>query len=309
MPNLPEYKKFPLMILILVFVLVGVVFLTEHFVPYSDTEDSISEIVSVESGELLENPFNTVKLLATAAVVYDTGTEEVIFERNAESQLPLASLTKLMTAVLAEEELPPNQIVRISRDALSTEGDSGFRNGERWLISELIDLTLLTSSNDGAEALASVIGSRNEYVEIMNQKSEKLGLAQTYFTNASGLDTSSLGSGSYGSAYDMARFFEYILDEHPTLLSATTEKVHTYYSLDGGVYQAENTNTELHTVPAIIASKTGFTDLAGGNLVVAYDLPFNRPVIVVVLGSTKEGRFTDVEQLAAAGRAYIGGEY
>jgi D-alanyl-D-alanine carboxypeptidase len=89
-------------------------------------------------------------------------------------------------------------------------------------------------------------------------------------------------------------------------MEATTYDSLQFSSLDGVAYLAENTNIIAKTVPGLLASKTGYTDLAGGNLAIAFDAGLAHPVIVVVLGSSQEGRFTDVEKLIAASVTKIG---
>lgn len=248
--------------------------------------------------------FGEVAVTAKAAYVYDVKTGETLFSKNAEIQLPLASLTKLMTALVAAETLEEDAVVTIGRKAILAEGDSGFTAGEKWRLADLIDFTLLTSSNDGAQALAAAAASDGEsFSDLMTERSKTIGLAQTYFTNASGLDQGT-ASGGYGSARDVAVLFSYILANHPGLLNETTRVATTVSSLSKE-YRAKNTNTEVGGIPGLIGSKTGFTDLAGGNLAVAFDTGLNHPVIVVALASTAEGRFEDVVALADAARDYL----
>ena len=133
----------------------------------------------------------------------------------------------------------------------------------------------------------------------MNAKARKLGLAQTYYLNATGLDGSEQVSGGYGSARDVAFLLAYIIKNAPHAISATRYSSVAVVSSQAS-YTAKNTNSSLPQIPGLIASKTGFTTLAGGNLAVVFDAGFNHPIAVVVLGSTREGRFRDVQKLVAA---------
>ena len=219
-----------------------------------------------------------------------------------------------MTALVAIEHASANDTLSINRHALLPEGDSGFRIGEKWNIKNMIDMTLVSSSNDGARALASVgsfpgenmdASTEERFVNAMNEKARKLGLAQTYFLNESGLDESASISGGYGSARDIGTLLSYVLQSHPNLMEATAYNSVSIQSSDG-VHTTQNTNKALDRIPGIVASKTGFTDLAGGNLAIALEAGPLRPIIVVVLGSTEEGRFDDVANLTNAAIVKIG---
>lgn len=199
---------------------------------------------TLEATILSDNPFENLSLDAKAVFVWDVNTEEVLFAKNAEAQLPLASLTKLMTALVAYETLPEDTVVVIDNTALQPPGDSGLFVSEKWRLEDLLDFTLLTSSNDGASALSAVAGSfkssapndsikNNEaFIRQMNQKARTLALTQTYFLNETGLDTSSAVGGGYGSARDIARLLEYIMFNAYELVRATRYHALELFSLD-----------------------------------------------------------------------------
>ncbi len=260
------------------------------------------------SEEQKTNPFDNISLEAKSAYVLDVKTGEVLFAKNEEAQLPLASVTKLMTALVSSEIAPAGILVTINDEDIKTEGDSGFSLGEKWSFKNLLDFTLVTSSNDGACALASVVNyldSNESFVDKMNDKAKDLGLAQTFYLNESGLDLNTSLSGAYGSAKDMALLMGYIIKNKPEILDATKYSDLKINSKEF-VHDAKNTNEVVDVIPGIVASKTGYTDLAGGNLAVAFDLSMGHPMVVVVLGSSVEGRFEDVLKLVDAS---IGGEY
>lgn len=209
--------------------------------------------------------FNNLNLEAKAVLVFDLVTDKPIFEFNSNVQLPLASLTKIMTVVMAEETKIKD-------------------------ISKLVDKTLMQSKNEAAIALAS---ANNNFVDLMNKKAEELSLNQTYFLNETGLDISKQTAGALGSANDVAKLITYALKNNQGLFEATLTDSYL------------NTNPFATTTTLLIASKTGLTDLAGGNLAIVFDAGFNHPVVSVVLGSSEKGRFTDTKKLIDATFKYL----
>lgn len=292
-------------------------YLSRFIIPDSPTESAALEqapavIEQVET--VFEDPFERVSIHGEAAYVWDVARQRALFKKNASAQLPLASLTKLMTAIVFEESVDIDTAeVAITLDAIRQEGEYGFNDGDTWSARRLLDYTLVTSSNDGAYALAAAAGASigqsdnpaETFIDAMNKKAEALGLSQTYFTNATGLDANEAKSGSYGSARDMAFLMEYIVRERSDLLSKTAEPVLELENTSGARYTATNTNRSVRSYPNLLGSKTGYTDLAGGNLVIAFDAGLNRPIIISVLHSTAEGRFEDVAALAAAAQEYV----
>jgi serine-type D-Ala-D-Ala carboxypeptidase (penicillin-binding protein 5/6) len=259
--------------------------------------------------EIQQNPFDGIVLEAKAAFVWDVKRQEVLYSLNEEAQLPLASLTKLMTAFTAAELLPKLTIVTIDETALAEEGDSGLYANEKWDLRDLLGFTLTVSSNDGASAIAGVASlfennyaeqsDRNKevFVSAMNRLAREIGLTQTYFVNETGLDKNESIGGAYGSARDIAILLEHILLKTPDITEATRYSTLEFLSLSDITHSATNTNESIHNIPGLIASKTGFTDLSGGNLAIAFDRSINHPIIISVLGSTPDGRFRDVEKL------------
>ena len=256
------------------------------------------------------NPFAELSLQAESVYVYDTVTKQSLFAKNEEAQLPLASVTKVMTALVASHA-PENTNVDV-REKDIADGSGGLAKGEKWNLKNLLNYTLVISSNSGASAIAGAAGSvfQDEYgyngesdgvfIKEMNKTAKDLGMAQTFYLNPSGLDVNEELSGAYGSAKDMATLFDYILKNKPSLLSATVNDVLRFNSENGVSHLAVNTNTIARSVPGLMASKTGYTTLANGNLVIAFDVGPMHPVIIAVLGSTQDGRFTDVQKLVDA---------
>jgi D-alanyl-D-alanine carboxypeptidase len=249
-----------------------------------------------------------------AAIVYDIKNKQIIFEKNADIQLPLASLTKLMTAFIAIENAPPTTIINIDKDALSAEGDSGLKLGDKWKLIDLVKVLLVNSSNDAARALANTLGSlrsykkelgRKNFVKLMNEKAYELNLNQTYFLNETGLDENNLLSGGYGSAKDVAILMAKLLEKYPDIFDYTKKERVKIYSEQGSYYEARNTNKIVNDIPLLLGSKTGFTDLAGGNLAVVFNIDFQKPFVVVVLNSSAEERIKDVKKMVEATISYV----
>lgn len=262
------------------------------------------------------NPFDNIEIEAKGVVVWDVVNERELFSKNPDLPLPLASLTKIMTALISDSNLPDSSRVKIAEEYLQPEGDSGLLVGDSWKASDLRDFTLLTSSNDGALALSALSvskpkantndfdNSRMQFIKQMNDKALEIGLSNSRFLNEHGLDKSTDRGGAYGSAQDMAILLEYIMQNRPHLLEATRYKNLAFASAEK-VYNADNTNAFVDQIPGLIASKTGYTDLAGGNLVIAFDAGLNRPIIISILGSSTDGRFSDALKLVEASIEYI----
>ena len=259
-----------------------------------------------ETEEHMErSTFDGIHLSAKSAAVVDLRDGTVIFGYNEQAQLPLASLAKLMTlATFSNDE--KGGAVTIAEISLAQEGDSGFHAGERWEWANLAALTLMSSSNDGAYALAeSGEPPKDDFIARMNEEAKNLGLKQTYFLNPTGLDQGLELGGAYGSALDMVQLMKEVLTLRPEIVEVTRYASVTIPKENGVSIVVKNTNASVEKLPGIIASKTGFTDTAGGNLVVVIEAGPGRPIGIAVLGASLEGRFSDVEELAWASIRHI----
>lgn len=261
------------------------------------------------------DPYKDITIEAKGVYVWDIKTHRKLYGKNEHTVYPLASVTKMMMALVASELLSPEANITILPDDLLEDGDTGLYAGEKWSLSELLRFTLVSSSNDGASAIAGVAGAtlnrngfdttdpfnnKKLFIERMNQKAKEIGLANTHFGNVTGLDIESVASGAYGTPRDMGILFEYILEKHPELFTPTTYEKISAVSRDNITHRVANTNVGVEHMTGLIGSKTGYTDFAGGNLVVVIDVGIDHPVVIVALGSTRDGRFTDIEQLINA---------
>ena len=256
--------------------------------------------------------YSHLSLIGKSAIVYDLSSRKVLYAQNAYAQLPLASITKLLTLYAASSVLQPTSTVTMTPIALSQGGDAadnGFTSGETFFFEDLARLTLAASSNDGAEAIAEAAdtAANTTTASLLASAATQLGLSQTYAVNSSGLDVNTTQSGGYGSAHDIAILAGALIQKAPIIAQATTLSSVSITSQQGVRHAFANTDIDVDTFPNLLLSKTGETDLAGGNLVIVYDSGINHPIAIVVLGSTQNGRFSDMQQLMKATLAYFGG--
>ncbi|NNM84112.1 D-alanyl-D-alanine carboxypeptidase [Candidatus Parcubacteria bacterium] len=255
------------------------------------------------------NAFANVSIEAKAAVVYDIATRKILYAKNAEAQLPLASLTKLLTVYAALKELSPNTPITIPESAAGVYPPHAFTVGQVLPLADLARLTLTGSLNDGAIAIANAtaIQENKTVTAMLAGAAGALDLSQTYALNGSGLDVNTVISGGYGSAADLARLAGALFERAPNIVSATTHHTAHYVLANGTSFTIKNTDPIVSTIPRLLLSKTGYTDLAGGNLALVFDVGMGHPIAVIVLGSTLKSRFTDGAALVDATLAHFAG--
>lgn len=255
------------------------------------------------------NAFANIHILGEAAIVYDLASGQVLYSKDGEAQLPLASLTKLLTIYAAADALSDTSPVTLTDSALAQEGESGFQLGETFYFKDIARLALVSSSNDAAEAIAEAAEAKRGVAgsALMASAAQAAHLTQTYALNGTGLDEDTKVSGAYGSAHDVAVLAGALLQKAPHIAEATTDSSITISSITGVSHTQQNTNQGVVRVSGVRLSKTGFTDLAGGNLVIVFDAGIDHPIAAVVLGSSREGRFTDVSTLIKATQAHFAG--
>jgi D-alanyl-D-alanine carboxypeptidase (penicillin-binding protein 5/6) len=263
------------------------------------------------------NAFEGLGLSAKSAIVVDITNQRALYQLNPDAQWPLASLTKVALTLAVADALSPQSQVTIPFDTgYNSHSTGGLHTGETWTLQDVIDFTLAASSNDGADILARLADptikqrypfspAQGTTVWRMNDLAASLGLNRTYFLNDNGLDLSATQSGAYGSARDVAALFAYAASSTPEMFRATRVKALTLRNGDGSAITVTNTDDALPDLPNLIVGKTGYTDLAGGNLAVVFRLD-NHLISIVVLGSTYDGRFDDMKKLAAATKQALG---
>jgi D-alanyl-D-alanine carboxypeptidase len=247
---------------------------------------------------------------ADAVYVYDATAKKVLFEKNAEAILPLASITKLATALTAKEVFSADTKITISDSALAYSGENGLAAGEVWSLDTLTAFMLMISSNDAAHAIkqtydASRANNGENFMSMMNAYGKKIGLEHTTFYDPAGLDSGSR-PGAVGTAKDMSTLILAFQEEMPDASAETIKPGESYRDESGKSHLISNTNDLSVHIDTLLASKTGYTNLAGGNLAVAYRMPvFGNTIVIVVLGSTREGRFVAIDRYMAGVENYF----
>ena len=175
--------------------------------------------------------------------------------------------------------------------------DIGMKEGQVWKMNDLLKYALTISSNSSMDIIAGTVSKTNsEFVENMNSYTKELGYKNFHFNSASGLDYGNV-IGGVGSALEYAKLFAKSYELIPDVMSYTINSKVNLSSNSQKLYQVPNTNKSASETIGLMASKTGFTDAAGGNLAILYEPEINNPIIIVVLGSTYEERFEDVKKL------------
>lgn len=247
---------------------------------------------------------------AHAAVVLDADTGMVLHEYASHEQRQVASLTKLMTAMITVERIKNlDEAVTISEEAVLTEGTkvgcprSGFCNGNRLKVGEqvsvrsLLKAALMNSANDAAVSLGMHIGGTQAgFADIMNKRAAELGLKNTHFCTPSGLEIDGRESECYSSAYDIARIAANAL-KYDILWEIMQLPNTSITSIDGSqTHDIFNTDALLGQLPNLLGTKTGFTPLAGYSLLaVATDSTKKHRVVSVVLDDPQ--RWQDIQQM------------
>lgn len=232
---------------------------------------------------------------AKAAFFVDTQTGEILFEKDPYTLYPIASLTKIMTAIITLENMSIDQVVKVSQRAADMEPDKMFLiGGEEMRVEDLLKGVFLISANDASEALAeSATGRREEFINLMNSKAKQLGLNNTLFINPTGLQED--GKSQFSTAFEVAVMAHYAIDKWPYLLDISS-KDHIYIERstthqDYDLYSGINLLT---TYPGVMGFKTGYTPEAGLTLVTVARRG-GHEVLGVLLGSTS--RREDAKQL------------
>jgi D-alanyl-D-alanine carboxypeptidase len=267
---------------------------------YLEDNSNKEEAVQPEPVERISINLNDVQTDAHSAVVVSLNDSAVLYEKNANKPLPLASLTKLVTVKVAEDMIDRNTVTVDKMTDFAEYGDAQLIEDQTWSKDELIGYTLVTSSNDGAHTLAQNSKHPNSFTNNMNGLASTIGLTSTYFYNETGLDDDSRGViASRGTASDISKILAYLIKTDLPLYEKTQHGIITV-STPSGWREATNTNETVDQIPGLLVSKTGYTDLAGGNLAVVADMGLNEPTAFVVLKSSKNSRFEDVLKLQEA---------
>lgn len=215
--------------------------------------------------------------------VIDVDTGYFLYEKESDKSIPVASLTKVMTAMIVLENLQLNKVVEIPNEANQTIGSLIlFKKGEKMTIENLLYALLISSGNDAALALAMQFGTVDNFVKIMNEKAKKLGMKNTSFKDPAGLNDEGVSS-----TRDMATLMAYALRNQTFKKIINTSQLDITSSDGTIVHKLENSNRlvkEEMYYPGIIGGKTGFTPIAGHNLVAAASRD-NHTIVTVIINT------------------------
>ena len=256
------------------------------------------EIKIQEEKELLKiektkEDINKLDIEAKAISIYDLTNNKKLYGKNDTIPMSLASLVKIMTVLVALSDKNEMPII-ISQNALKETGDNSLFLNEKWNKEDLIKFTLIMSSNDGAYALAE---NDSTFIDRMNSKAERLGLYNMAYQNVSGLDVDKQLYGAVGTAEEMNILIEFALLAHRDIFQSTKKEEMDFTSLSLLEHKAKNTNIIINKIPNLVFSKTGATDLTGGNLSIVFKNKEGHEIAITILGSSIEGRFSDMEKI------------
>lgn len=287
--------------------LIALLLLVPSFMPFQNKVDFSLEEKKEDPSPAVEEAAwpkkNTeslgVKINAKSALVIDEKTGMVLFSKNPSEKLPMASLTKTMTSIIAlEKEKDLSRVVAIDNEMILLEGGKiKLLRDEQITLEDLIKGALISSGNDAATAVGKTVGhgSIEAFVKLMNDKADSLGLKDTRFDNPSGLDFPN----HYSTAFDLAKLFSYALENKKFREIVGTKEAQAHALNVNKVHYFRNTNKLLWGhYPYMKGGKTGFTDNARYCLISNSSHNENDEIITVVLGSNPDGQqFQDSKAL------------
>lgn len=251
----------------------------------------------------IEQRFVLPKIDAKASAALDMGNGTFLWQENGEKELPMASLTKLMTALVIMKSHHLSERVIVAKEAVQNADGSiiGLQTGDDFSVLDLLQALFIRSGNDAALALAIFdAGSEKAFVKKMNDESTSLGLSHTKYQNAWGGDA----DGHYSSVNDLLRLSERLL-QFPVLRDIVSKKEATITSASGRAISFQTTNELLQQgLSYTIGLKTGTTPAAGECFVGLMRLPDGREILTAVLGS--EMRWRETESIFSALRGRYG---
>lgn len=241
------------------------------------------------------------EIAGSSYILLDATTGQVLMEENSDEALPPASLTKMMTAYIAEVEIDNgnmsyDDLVFISERAWRTQGSKTFVDvNSRVRVEDLLRGIIIQSGNDASVAMAEhIAGSEEAFADLMNQHARALGMTNSYFVNSSGLDTD--GNTNLMSARDLATLARVKILDHPTHYAMYSEREFTF----NGITQA-NRNTLLFRDRTVDGMKTGWTTPAGYCLVASAERDGMRLIAVVMGTASEEARVIETQKMLSYG--------
>lgn len=266
---------------------------------FEDNQAYVLPISGPNYVPVLNSNISQPTINAKSAVIYDTHSSRFLYDKNSEAKLSIASLTKVMTAVIVLENLNLDDIVTISEDSIKVDGEKqDLYLGEKISVQNLLKLMLIESSNDAAYALASYGKTKSiDFIEEMNAKAQKLGM-----TNSNFIDVAGLNDNAYSTVQDLIKLVEYSLN-YQQIWDISAEKTAIIESSDERIkHSIISTNRLLGMIKDIIGGKTGYTDGAGQCMILVASVPdYPSKIVSIVLGS--QDRFSDTQKLVEWARS------
>lgn len=253
---------------------------------YDDEEFNIQTIDLVETVAPVDSE---IKLSSRAAIIFERNSQMVLYEKNANDIRPMASTTKIMTAIVVLQNSDLNTVATVSKKAAWTGGSTiGFKAGDKITINDLLYGLMIKSGNDAAVVLAETVGGSVEgFADMMNKKAKELGLTCTHFVTPHGLDSDE----HYTNAKELALLADYAL-KIPKFKEIVQCRSYTL-TINNYTKTVNTTNELLGYLNGVYGIKTGFTNKAGRCLVTSTKRD-NMDIICVVLGAdTKKIRTQD----------------
>jgi serine-type D-Ala-D-Ala carboxypeptidase (penicillin-binding protein 5/6) len=236
---------------------------------------------------------------AQSTLIKEDGTQKILFAQNETSPVLIASLTKLMTALVAMKSYDPSHEIAITQDILKVEGETGqLKESDIFTVRDLLYLSLIESSNDAATALTIPL-TYPLFIESMNFQAANLGMDTAFFANPTGLDDA---TANYASTQDLTKLTVYLKNEYPQAFDILSQQQFPLYTTDNTFHHnLINTNELLgyrEWPSKILGGKTGWTPTAKQSLVLVVESPDKKGYIVhVILGS--DDRFGEMKKLLA----------
>jgi poly-gamma-glutamate synthesis protein (capsule biosynthesis protein) len=263
----------------------------EYNTPFFVTaeEDKGTDVLIKEPYYFLRNKRAFPNISAKAFLVADLDSGLIIKEKNKSESLPIASITKLITALVSLEAINQYSVASVSETAVSAYGTSGnLKTGEKLLVKYLLYPLLLSSSNDAAVALAEQIGERS-FIKLMNEKSRSIGLLGTNFDDSSGLDPDNVST-----AEDLFRLARYIFESKNYILQVTQNPVFKLEDSAGRILHSWYNNNKLSKKSDFAGGKNGYIPEAKETALAIFSLPLSefskRNIAIILLGSGNRER-------------------
>ncbi len=221
---------------------------------------------NIVHAEEIEEPNN---LYAQSAVLMDAESGRILFAKNGQEIMPMASTTKIMTCILALEKGNLADTVTATANAVAQpKVHLGMKEGESFCLKDLLYSLMLESHNDSAVAIAEhMAGSVEKFADMMNEKAKEIGCESTYFITPNGLDAEDEKGAHATTAEELAHIMSYCIMESPKreeFLKITATPSHSFSNTDGSrTFQCNNKNSFLTMMDGAISGKTGFTGKAG----------------------------------------------